>query len=207
MPCRDCASTRTMKRPDHTALGYRRFRCCNCTRTFYGVVNLLPIDRINEAEGARRPGSSVLCGGGKARDVLPGVESLPELLTVSGGGEKVTSQAEVVGDGTIGGEEALGMPGGLEPLHAPLPLAGGLVGVFGAIVEIAMLAMFHPRQEFPHSIGFSGRHRSLDCQGRLPLYFPCAPSSQLRNLSKNNLNNINILKIHHSIRGNLRIPS
>jgi hypothetical protein len=117
--------------------------------SYQSVVNLLPIDRINESEGARRPGSSVLCGGGKAREVLPDVESLPQLLTVFGGGEKVTSQAEVLRDGTIGGEEALGMPGGLEPLHAPLPLAGGLVAVFGAIVEIAMLAMFHPRQEFP----------------------------------------------------------
>jgi hypothetical protein len=37
----------------------------------------------------------------------------------------------------------------------------------------------------------------------LPLYFPCAPSSQLRNLSENNLNNISSLKIYHLIRGNL----
>jgi hypothetical protein len=55
----------------------------------------------------------------------------------------------------------------------------------------------------PDSIGFSGRQRSLDCQRRLPLYFPCAPSSQLRNLSENNLNNIRSLKIYHLIRGNL----
>jgi hypothetical protein len=34
MPCPHCASSRTIKRPDHTALGYRRFRCCNCKRTF-----------------------------------------------------------------------------------------------------------------------------------------------------------------------------
>ena len=56
---------------------------------------------------------------------------------------------------------------------------------------------------FPDSIGFSGRQRSLDCQRRLPLYFPCAPSSQLRHLSENNLNNIRSLKIYHLIRGNL----
>ena len=59
-------------------------------------------------------------------------------------------------------------------------------------------------QEIPHSIGFSGRQRSLDCQRRLPLYFPCASSSQLRNLSENNLNNISSLKIYYLIRGNLR---
>jgi hypothetical protein len=51
--------------------------------------------------------------------------------------------------------------------------------------------------DVPHSIGFSGRRRSLDCQRRLPRYFPCAPSSQLRNLSENNLNNIGNLKIYH----------
>jgi predicted TIM-barrel fold metal-dependent hydrolase len=51
--------------------------------------------------------------------------------------------------------------------------------------------------DFAHSIGFSGRQRSLDCQRRLPRYFPCAPSSQLRNLSENNLNNIGNLKIYH----------
>jgi hypothetical protein len=53
------------------------------------------------------------------------------------------------------------------------------------------------RWDDPHSIGFSGRQRSLDCQRRLPLYFPCAPSSQLHNLSENNLNNISSLKIYH----------
>jgi hypothetical protein len=55
----------------------------------------------------------------------------------------------------------------------------------------------------PHSIGFSGRQRSLDCQRCLPLYFPCAPSSQLRHLPENNLNNISSLKIYRLIRGNL----
>jgi hypothetical protein len=35
----------------------------------------------------------------------------------------------------------------LKPLHAPLPLAGRLMGVFDAVVEVAVLAMFHPRQE------------------------------------------------------------
>ena len=34
-------------------------------------------------------------------------------------------------------------------------------------------------------------------RGACPRYFPCAPSSQLRNLSENKLNDINILKIYH----------
>jgi hypothetical protein len=44
------------------------------------------------------------------------------------------SWAEILGDRPIRGEEALGMPGGFEPLHAPLALAGGLVGILLAVV-------------------------------------------------------------------------
>src|SRR5215510_2579622 len=68
-------------------------------------VITLPIDMLNEHKDTRLPGSSRLCGGGKARDVLPGVESLSHHLTVFGGGEEVTSRAEVLGDGPIGREE------------------------------------------------------------------------------------------------------
>ncbi len=74
-----------------------------------GVVNLLPVDRINESEGARLPGSSVLCGGGTVRDVLPGAEFLPQFSTVFEGGEKVTSWAEVLSNGTIRGQKSLGV--------------------------------------------------------------------------------------------------
>ena len=74
-----------------------------------GVVNLLPVDMITEHEGARLPESSRLCGGGRARDVLPGVESVPHFLTAFEGAEEVPSRAEVLGDGTIGREEALGV--------------------------------------------------------------------------------------------------
>ena len=52
-------------------------------------------------------------------------------------------RTEMLGDSTIGREEPLGVARGLKPLHTPLPLAGGLVRVLGAIVEISMLAMFH----------------------------------------------------------------
>src|SRR5215216_7203991 len=58
-------------------------------------------------------------------------------------------------------------------------------------------------RSFPQSTGFRGRQRSLDCQRRLPRYVPCAPSSQLRNWSKNNLNNMGNLKIYHSIWWNV----
>jgi hypothetical protein len=54
-----------------------------------------------------------------------------------------------LGNGPIGGEEALGVPWRLEPLHAPFPLTHGLVGIFGAIVQVSVLAVFHSRQHLP----------------------------------------------------------
>ena len=59
----------------------------------------------------------------------------------------MTARAEMLHDGTRGCKETLGMPGGLKPLHMPLPLAGGLVGILRAIIQIPMLPMFHPWQD------------------------------------------------------------
>jgi hypothetical protein len=58
----------------------------------------------------------------------------------------VTSGPEVLGDGPIGGEELLGVPWRFEALYTPLSLAGGLVGMLGAIAEVAVMAMLHARQ-------------------------------------------------------------
>jgi hypothetical protein len=52
--------------------------------------------------------------------------------------------AEVLRDRTLGREESLGMARGLEALHMAFALTGGLVRVLGTVIEIAMLAMFHP---------------------------------------------------------------
>ena len=57
------------------------------------------------------------------------------------------ARTEVLGDGTIGREKALSVPRRFKPLHASLSLTGGLVGVLRTIIEIAMLAMFHPRKQ------------------------------------------------------------
>jgi hypothetical protein len=59
------------------------------------------------------------------------------------------SRAEVLGDRTIRGQKALGVPGGLEPWHPPFPLARGLVGVFGPIIQIAVLAVFDTGEQIP----------------------------------------------------------
>ena len=59
----------------------------------------------------------------------------------------MTSWPKVLDGGTVGGEEALGVCWGFEALHAPLPLARGLVEVFRTIVEVAVLAMLHAGQD------------------------------------------------------------
>jgi hypothetical protein len=60
------------------------------------------------------------------------------------------SWAEMLRNGTIGGEQPLGLPSRLEPLHAPLPLAGGLVRILRPSVQMALLAMFHTGHELVH---------------------------------------------------------
>jgi hypothetical protein len=83
---------------------------------------------------------------GRARDLLPNLESLGHLLAVLGGRQQVTSRSEVLGNWAIGGEEPLGLPCRLEPLHAPLSLASGLMGVIRAVMEVPMLAVLHRRK-------------------------------------------------------------
>jgi len=53
------------------------------------------------------------------------------------------ARTEMLRDRAISREEFLSVARGLEPLHAPLPLTSGLMGIFCAVIEIAMLAMFH----------------------------------------------------------------
>ena len=66
------------------------------------------------------------------------------------------ARAEGLGDGTIGGEKALGLAWGFEPLPVSLARARGRVGVFGAIITIPVLAMFDPGEELGLSLTQSG---------------------------------------------------
>jgi hypothetical protein len=61
----------------------------------------------------------------------------------------VASRSEVLGDRSIGREEPLRMTRRFEPLHAPLTLACRLMGVLRAVVEIAVLTVFHTWEYFP----------------------------------------------------------
>jgi hypothetical protein len=57
------------------------------------------------------------------------------------------ARTEVLGDGTIRGEKALGMPRRFEALHTSLALSRRLVGVLSAIIQVAVLPVFHPWQD------------------------------------------------------------
>lgn len=94
------------------------------------------------------PHSRLLCGQCHARNCLPDLESFPHLSMIGGRGKPMPMGTKVLRNGTISREKTLSVAGGLEPLHAPLPLAGRLVRVLRAIIEIPMLPMFHPREEF-----------------------------------------------------------
>ena len=76
--------------------------------------------------------------------MLPELKSLGHFLTVRGRRQTMPARTEVLRDGPIGGEESLGMTRGFEPLHPPLPLPCGLVRILCTIIEIPVLAMFHP---------------------------------------------------------------
>ena len=52
------------------------------------------------------------------------------------------TRTEMLGDGTRGREEPLGVARGLEPLPMVLSLTCRLMRVLGAMIEIAVLAMF-----------------------------------------------------------------
>jgi hypothetical protein len=69
-------------------------------------------------------------------------------------------RTEMLGDGTVGGEKPLSVTRGLEPLHALLPLTGGLMGVLRPVIEVAVLTMFHPGQNlsFGDAVAFEFIH-------------------------------------------------
>jgi hypothetical protein len=94
-------------------------------------------------------GTRLLGGYDRARHVLPALELLSHFSAILEGGEPVASRSEVLGDGTIRGEEALCIPRRFESLQVPLPLVGRLVRVLCAVVEIAVLTMLHTGGEFP----------------------------------------------------------
>jgi len=64
-------------------------------------------------------------------------------------GVPAAARAAVAGDRPVGGREALGVPGALEPAHPPLPLAGRLVRVLGPVVQASGLPVLDAREHRP----------------------------------------------------------
>ena len=54
----------------------------------------------------------------------------------------MAAEVEEVVDLVVGGEETLGVPGRLEPLHLPFSSSGRLMGVLRPVVEALVLSVF-----------------------------------------------------------------
>ena len=78
--------------------------------------------------------------------VVPHVEAVCAFDAVFPRRQPMPPWTKMLTDGPKGRQESLGMPGGCEAAHRALALAGRFVGVFGPIVEIAVLAMFDAGQ-------------------------------------------------------------
>jgi hypothetical protein len=91
-----------------------------------------------------------LRGHGRAGNFLPRVESFDHLLVVISDREAVASRAEVRRDGAIGRKKALRVSRGLGAGRAPLLLAGRLMGILGAIIQISDLPMLNTGQNRAH---------------------------------------------------------
>ena len=88
-------------------------------------------------------------GQGWRHDLLPELKSVLHLLTIRGCGHPLSVRAAALGAESRGREEPLDLARGLEPVPAALPLAGGLVRILCAIVEIPRWPMFPPRGPAP----------------------------------------------------------
>jgi hypothetical protein len=114
-----------------------------------GIINsLVPMALPGVGVGGQSP-SLPLHGHGRTRDLPPDLGALSHLSAILGRGEPVVSRTEVLSDGTVPGEKALGVSCRFKPMHPPLSLVARLKRVFRTTVEVAVLAMFHTREIFP----------------------------------------------------------
>ena len=68
-----------------------------------------------------------LCPSGHASDLGPDLEGLGPGGSILDSGEVIAAEVEEVVDRIVGGEEALGLTGGLEALHLPFSPSGRLM--------------------------------------------------------------------------------
>ena len=96
-----------------------------------------------EAGRSKRPSS----GHGSAGDRGPDVEGLGAGGSVLVGGDVITAEMEEVIDRLVCRQKSLRLPCGLEPLHLALSSPGGLVRVFGPVVQPLVPAVLDRWQE------------------------------------------------------------
>ncbi len=128
-----------------------RLHQCSQRGVMEGLVNLFALMQPqNEAKASHL----FLPSGGQgwSGNLLPDLESFVELLTICRRGKPMPPRTEVLSDGSIGREKALGLPRRLEALHLLLPLAGGLVRVLRAVVQIPIIRHDYApfKEEFFH---------------------------------------------------------
>ena len=87
-------------------------------------------ERKSGGESKRRSG-----GHGSAGDRGPDVEGSGAGGSVLVGGDVIAAEMEEVVDRLVRCQESLRLPCGLEPLHLALSPSGGLVRVFGPVVQ------------------------------------------------------------------------
>src|SRR5215510_1805636 len=85
----------------------------------------------------------------RTRDLGPTFEAVPYLFAVHRRGQQMPSRAKVLGNRTIHGQKALGMPRRLEPLHAIFSLACRAMRILTPVVEVTTLTVFDPRPDLP----------------------------------------------------------
>ena len=106
----------------------------------------------------RPPATNSCCSGGRGVPLRHGGRSEGSHGVA---GNEVTLDVEGIVDGRVGGNEPLGLPLGLEPLHFPLSSSDGQVGIFNPVVVaqsaglVEMLATqdLHRRTVRSQSIG------------------------------------------------------
>ena len=62
------------------------------------------------------------------------------------------------------GEKSLGLPGGFESTHLPLPLASRLMRDFGSIVGVSLRTMTHVAEDNPYGRGVASQFVGNDSQ-------------------------------------------
>jgi len=115
-----------------------------------GIVNLR--ERRGEESACGQTWPESICGSGgsgHAGDLAPGGEGICSLSAIDDSGQAVAAWAAVAGERAVSREETVRKARALEPLHAPLPLAGRLVGMLGPVVRSLVLPVLDARQHLP----------------------------------------------------------